>query len=98
MFCLRDGDLRSFQRQFWAMHGTVASDTALRCATADHTTATREISNPRRSVKPDHIASLLGNLAGMTTCYGMLFLNGSHVMSDGLVMQFDIHERTEDAT
>ena len=70
------------------MHGTVASDTALRCATAAHTAATMETSNSRRSV----------NLHGMTTCNGMLFLNGSHVKSDGLVMQFDIHERTEDAT
>ena len=80
------------------MHGTVASDTALHCATAARTTATMEISNSRRDVKPDHIASLLGNLDWMITCYGMLFLNGSHVKSDGLVMQFDIHERTEDAT
>ena len=71
---------------------------ALRCATAAHTTATMKASSSRRSVKPDHIASLLSNLDGMTTCHGMLFLNGSHVKSDGLVMQFDIHERFEDAT
>ena len=71
---------------------------ALRCATAAHTTATMEASNSRRSVKPDHIAFLLSNFDGMTTRYGMFFLNGSHVKSDGLVMQFDIHERIEDAT
>ena len=67
----RDGDLRSFQRQFWVMHGTVPSDMALRCATAAHTTATMEASNSRRSVKPDHIAFQLSNFDGMTTCYGM---------------------------
>ena len=81
--------MRSFQRQFRAMHGTVASDTALR--------STMEASNSRRSVKPDHIASLLSNLDVMTTCYGRLLLNGSHVKSDGLVLQFDIHERIEGA-
>ena len=80
------------------MHDTVASDTALRCEKAALTTATMETSNSRRTVKPDHIASLLGYLDGMTTCYGRLFLNGSHVKSDDLVMQFDIHERTEDAS
>ena len=80
------------------MYGTVASDTALRCAKAALATAMMETSKSRRTVKLDHIASLLGNLDGMTTCYGMLFLNGSHVKSDDLVMQFDIHERTEDAT
>ena len=72
--CWRDGDLRSFQRQFRAMHGTVASDTALRCATTAQNTATMEASNSRRSVKPDHTASLLSNLDVMTTCYGRLFL------------------------
>ena len=30
--------------------------------------------------------------------WGHSFLNGSHMKSDGLVMQFDIHERIEDAT
>ena len=80
------------------MHGTVASDTALRCATTAQTTATTETSNSRRSVKLGHIASLLSNLEVMTTCYDSLFLNGSHVKSDGLIMQFDKHEGIEDAT
>ena len=80
------------------MDGTVASDTALRCATAAHSIATMETSNSRRSVKPDHIASLLRNLHGIATCYGMLFLNGPNVKSDGQDMQLDIHERIEDAT
>ena len=34
----------------------------------------------------------------MTTCNGMLFLNGSNVKSDGQDMQLDIHERIQDAT
>ena len=50
--CWRDGDLRSFQRHFRAMHGTEASAMAQRCATTAQNTATMEASNSRRSVKP----------------------------------------------
>ena len=80
------------------MDGSVASDTALRCATAAHSIATMKTTSSRRSVKPDHIASLLRNLHGITICCGMLFLNGSNVKSDGQDMQLDIHERIEDST
>ena len=55
------------------MHGTVASDTALRCATAAQNMATMEASNSRKSLKPDYNASLLSSLHGMITCYGVLF-------------------------
>ena len=48
-------------------------------------------------MKSDYIVSLLSNLDGVTTCYGMLFLNGSHVKTDDLVMQLDIHEAIEDS-
>ena len=34
----------------------------------------------------------------MTTCYDRLFLNVSVVKSDGLIMQFDMHEGIDDAT
>ena len=78
------------------MHHGFGHGPALRDSGVHH--CAMEASNSRRSVKPDHFASLLRNLDGMTTCYDMLFLNCSHVKSDGLVMQLDIHERIEDAT
>ena len=79
------------------MDGTVASDTALRCATAAHTFATMEALNSRKSVKPDHNASLLSRHHGMTICYGMLF-SERFEREVGQVMQLEINERIEDAT